>query len=41
MIFLNNIKITQSSNRLTATIAVPRQVAKDTLAKAMAKKTEQ
>ncbi len=41
MIFLNNIKITQNSNRLTATIAVPRQVAKDTLAKAMAKKTEQ
>jgi hypothetical protein len=41
MIFLNNIHITQSSNRLTATIAVPRAVAKDTLAKAMAKKTEQ
>ena len=41
MIFLNNIRISQSSNRLTATIAVPRQVAKDTLAKSMAKKTEQ
>lgn len=40
MVFLDNIKITQSSNRLTATIAVPRQVAKDTLAKAMAKKVE-
>ena len=41
MIFLNNIHITQNSNRLTATIAVPRQVAKETLAKAMTKKTEQ
>ncbi|MBS1810089.1 MAG: hypothetical protein JST84_18150 [Acidobacteria bacterium] len=41
MIFLNNIQITQSSNRLTATIAVPRQVAKDTLAKAMAKRNDQ
>ena len=40
MVFLNNIQITQSSNRLTATILVPRQVAKDTLAKAMAKKIE-
>lgn len=40
MVFLNNLQITQSSNRLTATISVPRQVAKDTLAKAMAKKTE-
>lgn len=40
MVFLNNMQITQTSNRLTATIAVPRQVAKDTLAKAMAKKVE-
>ena len=40
MVFLNNIQITQTSNRLTATITVPRQVAKDTLAKAMTKKTE-
>lgn len=40
MIFLNNIQFTQTSNRLTATITVPRQVAKDTLAKAMAKKAE-
>lgn len=41
MIFLDNLKITQSSNRLTATITVPRQIAKDTLAKAMAKKNDQ
>ncbi|HEX4949964.1 MAG TPA: hypothetical protein VFZ34_25075 [Blastocatellia bacterium] len=41
MIFLDNIQLTQSSNRITATITVPRQVAKDTLAKSMAKKTEQ
>lgn len=41
MIFLNNLQLTQSSNRLTATITVPREVAKDTLAKSMAKKTEQ
>jgi hypothetical protein len=41
MIFLNNIRVSQTGNRLTAIIAVPRQVAKDTLAKAMAKKTEQ
>lgn len=41
LIFLNNIQITQTSNRLTATISVPRQVAKETLAKAMEKKTDQ
>jgi hypothetical protein len=41
MIFLDNIQLTQSSNRLTATITVPRQVAKETLAKAMTKKTEE
>jgi hypothetical protein len=41
MIFLENIQLTQSSNRITATISVPRQVAKDTLSKTMAKKTEQ
>lgn len=41
MIFLNNIQIIQTGNRLTATIAVPREVAKDTLAKAMAKRVEQ
>lgn len=40
MIFLNNLQIAQTGNRLTATISVPRQIAKDTLAKAMAKKTE-
>jgi hypothetical protein len=41
MIFLENIQLSQSSNRITATISVPRQVAKDTLSKTMAKKTEQ
>ena len=40
MIFLDNIQLSQSSNRITATISVPREVAKDTLAKSMAKKSE-
>ncbi len=40
MIFLDNIQLTQSSNRITATISVPRQVAKETLSKTMAKKAE-
>lgn len=40
MIFLDNIQLSQSSNRITATISVPRQVAKDTLSKTMAKKAE-
>lgn len=40
MIFLDNIQLTQTSNRITATISVPRQVAKDTLSKTMAKKAE-
>ncbi len=40
MIFLDNIQLSQSSNRITATISVPRQVAKDTLSKTMAKKSE-
>lgn len=38
MIFLNNIQISQSGNRLQASISVPRQVAADTLAKTMIKK---
>lgn len=37
MILLNNIKVTQSGNRIQATIAVSRQAATDTLAKTMAK----
>ncbi len=41
MIFLENIQLSQSSNRITATISVPRQVAKETLAKSMAKKSEE
>ena len=41
MIFLDNIQLSQSSNRITATISVPRQVAKDTLAKTMVKKSEE
>ncbi len=40
MIFLDNIQLSQSSNRITATVSVPRQVAKDTLSKTMAKKSE-
>lgn len=40
MIFLNNIKIAQTGNRLTATITVPRQVAKDTLASTMIKRSQ-
>ena len=40
MIFLDNIQLSQNSNRITATISVPRQVAKDTLSKTMAKKSE-
>lgn len=38
MIFLDNLKVSQSANRVQAVIAVPRQTAVDTLSKTMAKK---